>query len=58
MSTADLAFVGGRIFTGRASGRAGAVAVSDGAIVAVGTDDQIRDLISSEPRSSRSAIDC
>ncbi|MFL6180921.1 MAG: amidohydrolase [Actinomycetes bacterium] len=48
MSTADLAFVGGRIFTGRGRpAEPGALAVSDGAIVAVGSDDQIRDLIGS-----------
>ena len=48
MSTPDLAFVGGRIFTGWGRPAApGAVAVSDGAIVAVGSDDEIRDLIGS-----------
>jgi predicted amidohydrolase YtcJ len=48
MSTADLAFVGGRIFTGRGRpAQPGAVAVAGGTISAVGTDDQIRDLIGS-----------
>jgi predicted amidohydrolase YtcJ len=45
-SQADLAFVGGHIFTGRGRPAArGAVAVSDGTIVAVGTDDEIGGLV-------------
>jgi len=46
MPDADLAFVGGRIFTGQGRpSRPGAVAVTAGTIVAVGSDDDIRDLV-------------
>ena len=48
MPDADLAFVGGRIFTGHGRpSRPGAVAVTDGTIVAVGSDDDVKDLIGS-----------
>ena len=48
MPDADLAFVGGRIFTGHGRpSRPGAVAVADGTIVAVGSDDDVKDLIGS-----------
>src|SRR5262245_52907641 len=43
MANAELAFVGGRIFTGRGRpAEPGAVAVSGGTISAVGTDDDVR----------------
>ena len=46
MPDADLAFVRGRIFTGQGRpSQPGAVAVTAGTIVAVGTDDEIFDLI-------------
>jgi predicted amidohydrolase YtcJ len=46
MPDADLAFVGGRLFTGRGQPSApGALAVSAGQIVAVGTDDEVAELI-------------
>ena len=45
-STADLVFVNGAVYTvDAARSWARAVAVRDGAIVAVGTDEEIRDLI-------------
>ena len=45
-SAADLVFVNGDVYTvDAARSWARAVAVRDGAIVAVGTDDEIRDLI-------------
>lgn len=48
MTDADVVFVGGQIFTGQGRpAQPGAVAVSDGRIAAVGTDDQIKTLISS-----------
>ena len=44
--TANLAFVNGRVYTMDADRRwAGAVAVSEGRIVAVGTDADVRELI-------------
>ena len=54
--TADLAFVNGRVYTMDAARRwAGAVAVSQGQIVAVGTDADVRELIGpgTERRGSR-----
>jgi len=43
---ADLAYTGGRLFTaGWSESRPGGVAVRDGRIVAVGTDDELRELV-------------
>jgi uncharacterized repeat protein (TIGR04138 family) len=42
---ADLALVNGRVFRGLGEGVAGAVAVADGRIVAVGSDDAVAGLI-------------
>ncbi|HEX5018882.1 MAG TPA: amidohydrolase family protein [Actinomycetes bacterium] len=48
MSSAELAFIGGRIFQGHGRpAEPGAVAVTGGKIVAVGSDDEIRELIDS-----------
>jgi predicted amidohydrolase YtcJ len=48
MTAADIAFVNGAVYTvDAARTRASAVAVRDGRIAAVGTDDQIRDQMSS-----------
>ena len=48
MTHADLVFTGGPVFTANAMGsHASAVAVRDGRIVAVGTDDDVRDLVGS-----------
>ena len=54
MTSADLAFVNGAVYTvDAARTRASAVAVEDGRIVAVGTDDEIRDQIGVADRGRR-----
>ena len=48
MPHADLVFTGGPVFTANSvRSRASAVAVRDGRIVAVGADDDVRELIGS-----------
>ena len=60
MSTADLAFLGASVFTGKGSPpRVASVAISGGRIAAVGTEEDVREQVGTkEPSSSMPGESC